>query len=259
LNTKNCLDISGRVAVVVGSTSGLGRTLALGLARHGANVIPTGRRTELLADLCKAIEAEGRETLCHTADVAQRSSIDAFRDAVLKKFSRVDILVYAAGATLKTPTAALDEERWSALIDVNATGALRSSQSFYEALKASGRGRVIHIASLSSFLGFRDVGGYGAGKSALLSLTRNLAVEWAREGISVNAIVPGVFPTDLNRKLIEGTPRGDEILMRTPMGRFGDPEELVGAAVLLASDAASFITGQCIAVDGGYLASGVNS
>lgn len=256
---KSSLDITGRVAVVMGSTSGIGRTLALGLARHGVNVVPTGRRAELLADLCSAIEAEGCQTLCQTADVTSRGAINALRDAILQKFGRVDILINAAGSTAKTPTATLSEEQWSALIDVNATGALRACQSFYEPLKASGRGRVINIASLSSFLGFRDVGGYGAGKSALLSLTRSLAVEWAKDGISVNAIAPGVFPTDLNRNLITGTPRGNEILMRTPMGRFGDPEELVGVAVLLSSDAASFLTGQCIAVDGGYLASGVNT
>ncbi len=144
-------------------------------------------------------------------------------------------------------------------MDINLTGVLRACQSFYEPLKASGRGRIVNIASLGSFLAFHEVAAYSASKSALLSLTKSLACEWAPDGICVNAIAPGVFPTELNRALIVGTPRGDEMLMRTPMGRFGKPEELIGAAVLLASDGASFLTGQCIAVDGGYLASGVNA
>lgn len=144
-------------------------------------------------------------------------------------------------------------------MDTNLTGALRACQSFYQALRDSGRGRVINVASLGSFLAFHQVAAYCAAKTALLSLTRSLACEWARDGISVNAIAPGVFPTELNEELVDSTPRGQELLMRTPMRRFGKMEELVGLAVLLASDGASFLTGQCIAVDGGFLASGVNS
>lgn len=143
-------------------------------------------------------------------------------------------------------------------MDTDLTGVLRACQSFYEPLKSSRRGRIINIASLGSYRAFYQVAAYCAAKSAVLSLTRGLGCEWAKDGIMVNAIAPGVFPTELNSKLIMGTPRGNEILMRTPMGRFGKPEELVGAAVLLASDGASFMTGECIAVDGGYLASGVN-
>jgi NAD(P)-dependent dehydrogenase (short-subunit alcohol dehydrogenase family) len=144
------------------------------------------------------------------------------------------------------------------MVDTGVTGALRVCQSFYEPLKASGRGRIVNIASLGSYLAFQEVAAYCAAKTALLSLTRSLAVEWARDGICVNAIAPGLFPTEMNSHLIMGTPRGRELLMRTPMARFGDAKELVGAAVLLAGDGASFLTGQCIAVDGGYLASGVN-
>ncbi len=186
-------------------------------------------------------------------------SLDALRDAVLKQFGRVDILVNAAGYTFKQATAAVSLAQWSCLMQTNLDGALRSCQCFYDALKASGRGRVINIASLGSFLAFHEVAAYCASKSALLSLTRSLACEWAKDGISVNAIAPGVFPTELNEGIVNGTPRGRELLLRTPMARFGKPEELVGAAVLLASDGASFLTGQCIAIDGGYLASGVNS
>jgi NAD(P)-dependent dehydrogenase (short-subunit alcohol dehydrogenase family) len=251
----NQFDLSDRVAVVIGATSGLGRAIAIGLAEQGASVVPTGRRQEQLESICD----ETRAPIRQTTDVTSRQSIDALRDAVLAQFGRADILVNAAGYTFKRPTVEVSEEQWSSLFDTNLHGVLRACQSFYELLKASGRGRIVNIASLSSFLAFREVAAYSASKTALLSLTRSLACEWARDGISVNAIIPGVFPTEMNSALIMGSPRGRELLMRTPMGRFGKPEELVGAAVLLASDGAAFITGQSIAVDGGYLASGVNS
>ncbi len=241
-SNKNVLDLTGRIAVVIGATSGLGQTLAEGLAAHGATVIPTGRRAEPRA-----------------CDVSSRGSIDNFRDAVLAQHGRVDILLNAAGQTFKAPVQDIAEPDWSRIFDVNLTGTLRACQSFHEPLKASGRGRIINIASLGSYLAFHQVAAYCAAKSGLLSLTRSLACEWAKDRISVNAIAPGIFPTELNRNLIDGTPRGKEMLMRTPMGRFGNPEELIGLAVLLASDGASFLTGQCISVDGGYMASGVNS
>jgi NAD(P)-dependent dehydrogenase (short-subunit alcohol dehydrogenase family) len=242
----------------MGSTSGLGRAIAQGLAQHGAIVVPSGRRQAELEALCREIDETGTRTMCRTSDVRERKSIDEFRDAVLEKFGRVDVLLNAAGVTFKQPTVSVSEEQWAALMDTDLTGVLRCCQSFYEPLKNSGRGRIINIASLGSFLGFYQVAAYAAAKTAVLSLTRSLACEWARDSISVNAIVPGVFPTELNRHLIMGTPRGNEMLMRTPMSRFGRPDELVGAAILLASDGASFLTGQSIAVDGGYLASGVN-
>ena len=255
----NCFDLSNRVAVVIGGTSGIGRAIAVGLAEQGADVVPAGRRANHIEEVCTAIEKLGRSTLRQETDVRERQSIDALRDAVLQRFRRVDILVNAAGFTFRQPTIKLSEEQFSSILDTNLNGALRACQSFYEALKASGRGRIINIASLSSFVAFYEVTAYCATKTALLSLTRSLACEWGQDGISVNAIAPGVFPTEMNNAIITGTDRGKELLARTPMRRFGKPEELAGAAVLLASDAASFITGQCITVDGGFLASGVNS
>lgn len=256
---RDCLDLTDRVAVVVGATSGIGRAIAAGFSGRGAIVVPTGRRLGLLRQVCAELQNGRQAALCQTADVTSRESLDALRQAVLERFGRVDILVNAAGITFKKPTARVGEREWASLIDTNLSGAFRACLSFYEPLKASGRGRIINIASLGAFLAFHEVAAYCAAKAALVALTRNLACEWARDGISVNAIAPGVFPTEMNTHIVNDTPRGQELLARTPMARFGRPEELVGTAVLLASDAASFLTGQCIAVDGGFLASGVNS
>jgi NAD(P)-dependent dehydrogenase (short-subunit alcohol dehydrogenase family) len=255
----NCFDLSSRVAVVIGGTSGIGRAIAIGLAEQGADVIPTGRRANHVEEVCASVEAMGRRTLRQVTDIRDRESIDALRGAILQEFGRIDILVNAAGFTFKQPTIKLCEEQFSSILDTNLTGALRTSQSFYEALKASGHGRIINIVSLGSFVAFFEVAAYCATKTALLSLTRSLACEWAQDGIVVNAIAPGIFPTEMNNGIVTGTARGQELLARTPMRRFGNVEELVGAAILLASDAASFITGQCITVDGGFLASGVNT
>jgi NAD(P)-dependent dehydrogenase (short-subunit alcohol dehydrogenase family) len=252
------LDLGSKIAVVIGGTSGIGLALAKGLAHAGADVIPTGRRTDLVRSAADEIRRLGRKTLALTSDVTDRDSLEALQQRVEGEVGAVDILVNSAGFTKRSPTLELKQREWDEILDTNLNGTLRACQIFGRGMIERNQGRIINIASLTSTLGMYEVAAYGASKSAVASLTKSLAVEWARYNVCVNAIVPGVFKTDMNAALLDGTPRGQELLLRTPMCRFGKLEELVGAAVFLASDAASFVTGHLLAVDGGFLASGVN-
>ncbi|MGB6728721.1 MAG: glucose 1-dehydrogenase [Terracidiphilus sp.] len=256
--TSKIFSLEGKTAVVTGGTSGIGRALSLGLAEAGADVIATARREQQVNETAAEIERLGRQTLRMPSDVCDRGSLDRLLAATIEKFGKVDILVNCAGIIKRTPTIDIGEEDWNNIIDTNLTGTLRACQVFGKSMLERGYGRIINIASLNSFVALNEVAAYAASKAAVASLTRSLAVEWSKKGVTVNAVAPGVFRTDLNAKLLDSSPRGQELLMRTPMGRFGKTEELIGATVYLASDSASFVTGQVLVVDGGFLASGVN-
>ena len=252
------LELTNKVAVVIGGTSGIGRAIAHGLAEAGADVIPSSRRAEQVDAAAKEVEARGRRTLRLTSDVADRSSLQTLLDRTVESFGQVDILVNCAGRTKRAATLDFAEADWNDIFETNLTGTLRACQVFGGHMIQRGYGRIINIASLSTFVALFEVAAYSASKAAVASLTKSLAIEWAPRGVCVNAIAPGVFRTALNQKLLDETDRGREFLMRTPMKRFGKVEELAGAAVFLASDAAGFVTGEVLVVDGGFLASGVN-
>ena len=250
--------LEGKVAVVTGGTSGIGRALSLGLAGAGADVVATARRQQQVDETAAEIEKRGRKTLRVASDVGERGTLETLLAATLEQFGKVDILVNCAGIIKRRPTIDVPEEEWTNILNTNLTGTLRACQVFGRPMLERGYGRIINIASLNSFVALSEVAAYAASKAGVASLTRSLAVEWSKKGITVNAVAPGVFRTDLNAQLLDSTPRGQELLMRTPMGRFGKTEELVGAVVYLASDSASFVTGQILVVDGGFLSSGVN-
>jgi NAD(P)-dependent dehydrogenase (short-subunit alcohol dehydrogenase family) len=254
----SALPLANRVAVVTGGTSGIGLALSRGLAQAGAAVVPISRRREQVDAAAKEVESLGRRSARVTADVKDRTSLEDALKATMNAFGRVDILVNCAGITKRTPTLDVSDEEWDSIIETNLTGTLRACQVFGRKMLESGYGRIINIGSLASFVGLFEVAAYTASKAAVAGLTRALAVEWGHRGVNVNAIAPGVYRTALNASLLDGTERGKEFLLRTPLRRFGRLEELAGACVFLASEAASFVNGEVLVVDGGFLASGVN-
>ena len=252
------LELAGKNAVVIGGTSGIGLALAKGLAEAGANVVPTGRRSELVQAAAAEVEKLGRSSLVCPCDVTDPKQIERVLAEAVAKFGAVQILVNCAGQTKRMPTLDFPEEDWNAILETNLNGTLRACKVFGRHMIERGYGRIINIGSLTSFLAAFEVAAYGTSKAAVAALTKSLAIEWAMKGVCVNAIVPGVLRTALNEKLLDGTERGREFLMRTPMRRFGKVDELAGAAVFLASEAASFVTGHLLVVDGGFMASAVN-
>ena len=252
------LELKDKTAVVIGGTSGIGLAIAKGLAVAGANVVATGRREDLVLQVTGEIEQLGRRSLAVSCDVMDVSALENLLAKVRAELGPVHILVNSAGRTKRTPTLQVSDEEWRSIIDTNLTGTMRSCRIFGRHMVEQKYGRIINIGSLASFVGLYEVAAYTASKAGVAGLTRSLALEWAKFNVCVNMIAPGVFRTELNAALLDGTERGREFLLRTPMKRFGHLDELVGAAVFLASDAASFVTGQSIAVDGGFLASGVN-
>jgi NAD(P)-dependent dehydrogenase (short-subunit alcohol dehydrogenase family) len=251
-------DLTGRSAIVLGGTSGIGRALVDGLMEAGADVAASSRRQAHVDATARDIERHGKRTLRVVSDVADRGSLEALREAALETFGKIDILVNCAGQTRRRPTLEVEEGEWQAILDTNLTGTFRACQVFGAPMLERGYGRIVNIASLASFVGLYEVAAYAASKAGVAALTRALAVEWGSRGVLVNAIAPGVFRTPLNQELLDGTGRGQEFKLRTPLGRFGRVEELAGAAVFLASEAASFVNGEVLVVDGGFLASGVN-
>jgi NAD(P)-dependent dehydrogenase (short-subunit alcohol dehydrogenase family) len=252
------MNLEGKSAVVIGGTSGLGRAIALAMAEAGADVAAPSRRNDQVDLVAQEIEKLGRRTVRTTCDVADRASIEKLLATCLEAFRKVDILVNCAGRTKRAPTLDFSEPDWNIIMDTNLTGTLRACQIFGRHMIERRSGSIVNIASLGADVALYEVAAYCASKAGVSSLTQSLAIEWARYGVRVNAIVPGVIPTPLNQNLLDGTARGQEWIVRIPMHRYGKPEEIAGAAVFLASDAAAYVTGEALRVDGGVLASGVN-
>ena len=256
--SPTALPLEGRVAVVTGGTSGIGLALVRGLAEAGADLVPISRRREQVDAAATEVEGLGRRAVRVTADVNDRESLDRAAQHVVAELGKIDILVNCAGITKRTPTIDVSDAEWTSILETNLTGTWRACQVFGRNMLERGYGRIINMASLASFVGLFEVAAYTASKAGVAGLTRALAVEWGHRGVNVNAIAPGVYRTALNSALLDGTERGREFLLRTPLRRFGRVEELAGACVFLASDAASFVNGEVLTVDGGFLASGVN-
>lgn len=257
MSPQELFSLDGKVAVVLGGTSGIGQAIARGYAAAGAVTIASSRDQAKVNAMADEFAQAGWKTLRLTSDVQDRASLEALCRAAVEAFGRVDILVVTSGALKKMPSADFPEEDWTRIIDINLNGTFRANQIFGRQMIAQRSGCIINTCSMTSFVSFAEVAPYAASKAGVLLLTKTLACEWAPHNVRVNAIAPGVFRTPLNEKALDIPERAAAIAARTPMGRTGRVEELVGAAIYLASPASSFVTGETIAVDGGFLAKGI--
>jgi 2-deoxy-D-gluconate 3-dehydrogenase len=244
--------LDGEVGFVTGGNGGIGRGIALGLARAGADVVLAARDADKLESTRKEIEGLGRRCLALRCDVNQRADVTRALEAAREGLGPVSILVNNAGVARMSPPEKLSEADWDDVLDTNLKATFVCSQLAHPHMRERGRGKVINIGSEYAIFGSPLVPSYAASKGGVIQLTKSLAVAWARHRIQVNAIIPGWITTDMTAPVKEMGELYDAIVARTPSGRFGEPEELAGAAVFLASRASDFITGQSIVVDGGY-------
>jgi NAD(P)-dependent dehydrogenase (short-subunit alcohol dehydrogenase family) len=257
MSALELFSLKDRVAVVLGGTSGIGQAIARGFAEAGAITIASSRDQDRVNAMADEFEASGTRTLRMTSDVQDRATLQQLCDETVLAFGQVDVLMVASGTVSKMPTVDVTDQDWEHVVDVNLNGSFRANQIFGRQMLKQGRGSIINTCSMTTYVSFSDVTAYAATKAAVDMLTKSLACEWATAGVRVNAIAPGVFRTPLNTKALDIPERLAAILGRTPMGRLGKVDELVGAAIFLASDASSFVTGQTIPVDGGFLAKGI--
>jgi len=245
-------DLTGAVAFVTGGNGGIGRGIALGLAGAGASVAVAARNVEKTAATVEELSALGVRAIGLECDVLDRDSIDAAVARTVEECGRLDIVVPNAGVAAGGQPESLPDETWKLVIDTNLTAVMHSVQAAYPHLKAGGRGKVITIGSMYSLFGAHNVSPYAASKGGVVQLTKSLATSWARDGIQVNCILPGWIWSEMTVGIKDNERMYDRIVDRTPEKRFGEPEELAGAAVFLASHASDFVTGISLPVDGGY-------